>query len=477
MAEISFGGLATGLPTEDLVESLMAIERRPLDRLEADKEYETNRLKAYEQFNDLLGDLRSAAGDLNLTSEVQTTGVRLSSDEDISAQSSGAAVGSYDIAVAQLAQVQKTVTNGFSSKEDDIFSAGTMTIGTTEMTIEEASSLEDLASAINSIADETGVNATIINDGNDTENYHLVLSGQDASTSFSVSHTLTDANGDSVDLTTNDVRTAQQAIAYVDGIEILSNTNTLTGVIAGVTINLNQESEILSPASGDDPAEYKTTTLNVEADTEALSEKISTFVSAYNGIMEWIVSGYEEQTDTSSDDSDSDDSSDYLADYLRGDATINDVKRNLQSILTDAVGGSGSLQILSEVGITTNQDGTLNLNSGTLNTALETKFEDVVSLLAGDDLNDGVMKKFNAYLLDATSTTNGMYAEKQERYDNAVDRLDAQISQKEALMDKIETRIRAQFNAMELLVSELNSQSDYLTQQMEMLANLSSGDN
>ena len=35
MAEISFGGLATGLPTEDLVKSLMAIERRPIDRLEA----------------------------------------------------------------------------------------------------------------------------------------------------------------------------------------------------------------------------------------------------------------------------------------------------------------------------------------------------------------------------------------------------------------------------------------------------------
>ncbi len=38
MAEISFGGLATGLPTEDLVKSLMAIERRPIDRLEADKD-------------------------------------------------------------------------------------------------------------------------------------------------------------------------------------------------------------------------------------------------------------------------------------------------------------------------------------------------------------------------------------------------------------------------------------------------------
>ena len=89
MAEISFGGLATGLPTEDLVDSLMAIERRPIDRLEADKEYESQRLKAYGQFNTRLDDLRSAVGNLNITSEVQTTSVRLSSEESISASSNG----------------------------------------------------------------------------------------------------------------------------------------------------------------------------------------------------------------------------------------------------------------------------------------------------------------------------------------------------------------------------------------------------
>ena len=70
MADITFGGLATGLPTEDLVTSLMEIERRPIDRLEADKEYETLRLQAYGQFNTRLDDLRSAAS--SLTSPVKS---------------------------------------------------------------------------------------------------------------------------------------------------------------------------------------------------------------------------------------------------------------------------------------------------------------------------------------------------------------------------------------------------------------------
>ena len=472
MADISFGGLATGLPTEDLVNSLMAIERRPLDRLEADKEYETIRLQAYEQFDAKLEDLRSAAGNLNITSDVQTTSVRLSNEDTISASSNGAREGSYDVAVAQLAQVQKTVTSGYSSDTESIFGTGTFAIGDVGIEINDTNnSIQGLMEAVNSISEQTGVSASLINDGSDTDNYHLVFTGNDASTTFSLSYDLKDAEEKAIVITATDVRTAQQAIAYVDGIEVVSNTNTLTGVIAGVTINLNEESEVLTPADGATPAVYKTTTLNVEADTESLKEKISTFVTSYNEVMDWISSGYQEIIETAEDDPDSDEET-TLSDYLRGDATINDIKRSLQSMLSDSVGSSGSLQILSEIGISTQADGTLHINNGKLDQTLDQQFDDVVKLLAGESNNDGVMKKFNSYLVQTTSATEGMYADKRDRYDNMMRRLDTQIAQKEPLIAKIEERIRAEFNAMELLVSNLNAQSDYLTQQFDMMANM-----
>lgn len=475
MADISFGGLATGLPTEDLVTSLMAIERRPLDRLEADKEYETIRLQAYEQFDAKLEDLRSAAGDLNITSDVQTTGVRLSSEDSISATSSGAREGSYDVAVAQLAQVQKTVSTGYSSETDSVFGTGAFAIDNIAIVIDESNnSLQGIMEAINNTSEKTGVSASIINDGSDSDNYHLVLTGKDASTNFSLSIALDDADNNPIDFLASNVRTAQQAIAYVDGIEVVSNTNSLSGVIAGVTINLNDESEIITPAANGNPAVYETTTLNVEADTESLKEKISTFVTSYNAVMDWISSGYEAIIETADETSDSADDSEEqsLSDYLRGDATINDIKRSLQSVLSDSVGSSGSLQILSEIGISTQSDGTLHINNGKLDATLDTKFDDVVKLLAGESGNEGVMKKFNSYLVQTTSATEGMYADKRDRYDSAIRRLDIQISQKEPLIAKIEERIRAQFNAMELLVSNMNAQSDYLTQQMDMLSNM-----
>lgn len=477
MAEISFGGLATGLPTDDLVSGLMAIERRPLDRLEADKEYESIRLKAYGQFSAKLDDLRSAVGNLNISSEVQTTSVRLSSEDSVTASSNGATIGSYDIAVAQLAQVQKTVTDGYDSDSASILGTGTLSINDQVIEIDSSNnSLQGLMASINALSEETGVSASIINDGSNSANYHLVFTGKDASTSFSVTSDLSDAESNPIAFATSLVHSAQQAVAYVDGIEVVSNTNTLTGVIAGLTINLNKESEILTPAAGEIPAVYQTSTLNVEADTDTLKEKISTFVSSYNAAMEWIVSGYEtiiETPETSAETlTDTNEEEESLSDYLRGDATINGIKYKLQSILSDSVGSSGSLQILSEIGISTQSDGTLFVNDSQLDSALESKFDDVTKLLAGDGDIDGVMKKFNTYLLDTTSVTQGMYANKQDRYDSAVRYLDLQIAQKEPLIAKIEARLRSQFNAMELLVSNLNSQGDYLTQQMDMLSNM-----
>jgi flagellar hook-associated protein 2 len=45
----------------------------------------------------------------------------------------------------------------------------------------------------------------------------------------------------------------------------------------------------------------------------------------------------------------------------------------------------------------------------------------------------------------------------------------------EMLAAKREETMRAQFNSLELLVSEMNAQSDYITQQMDMLSNMVTG--
>lgn len=211
----------------------------------------------------------------------------------------------------------------------------------------------------------------------------------------------------------------------------------------------------------------------VTADTSALKEKITGFVDAYNGVMKWIAAGYDRFGGAALVASDDDDStSENLSDVLRGDSRVNSVKRQLQSILGSPVENGGPLQTLSQLGIATNRDGTLNLNSSKLDEQLENNFSAFTPLLAGNNNVDGVMKNFNAALLKLTASREGIYATSQSRYDTTVRRIDADIVRMEMLMDKKEESLRARFGAMELLVSSMNSQSTFLTQQMDLMSNM-----
>ncbi|MBW2185936.1 MAG: flagellar filament capping protein FliD [Deltaproteobacteria bacterium] len=472
MAEITFGGLATGLPTDDIVDSLMALERRPLDRLETQKETEATRLKAYKQLDSRLDDLREAVADMNITSEVRTSSIKLSSEDAFTASSDGAVSGSYDVAVVQLAQVQKSVGDAVNSQTDSIFGTGTFTIGDTIITIGDSNnSLLGLSEAINALSETTGVQASIINDGSGTDAYHLVLTGKDATTTFAVTSDFKDAGGVAIPFSVPETRTAQQAMAIVDGIEVVSDSNTLTGVIPGVTLHLNDVSEITSAEC--DTVEYATTLMTVEPDTDTLKEKINTFVSSYNAVMDWISTGYGEfGASAPTAEAIEDGEEDILSDVLRGDSTVNGVKRQLQNLLSTSVDTSGSLKVLIQLGISTERDGSIALNETKLDTALESDFAGVVSLLAGEDDVDGVMKNFNTTLLQLTGAASGMYAQKEDRYDSAVKRIDDQLLRMEPLMEKKEATLRSRFSAMELLVSGMNSQSSFLTQQMDMLNNM-----
>ena len=476
---ITFSGLATGLNTDDIVKEIMALEHAPIDRIESKKASETKRLEAFAQFKTKLDDLKSAVGNLTITSQVRSTKVSLSSEDAFSATTSSGALGSYNISVAQLSQVQKTISAGFSSNTDSILGSGTITVNGTNITVnDDNNSLITLAKSINEQSDTTGVTATIINDGSDSDAYHLVFTGKDANTSFAVSSNLVDASSNPIPITTTDVQSAQQAVVFIDGIKVVSDTNTITDAINGVTLNLNEVSKTSSsgtPEAGVDPWEwadppvYNSTLMNIQSDTETVKEKITTFVTAYNSAIEWINSGYIEFGGTSTVPTSTEDEDPILGSLLRGDSTISSVKRQLQSTLTHAIKNDGKFTILAELGISTNVNGTLKQDNNKLDAALENNFDDVVYLLSGQDEVDGVMKDFNSLLLNLTSTTQGMYALQKKTYDQSIGRFDNQIDQMELRMTKREANLRAQFTAMESLVSSLNAQGDFLTQTINAL--------
>ena len=454
---IQFGGLATGLDTSSIIDQLMNIERQPLTRLEADKTWLNNRLKAFTELDTRLKAFSDSIKDLNYRDTLLKRSTTLGSEEFFTASASLDAMpgASYEVEVVSLARVQKSVSGGVASSSAPLFGTGSLslTVGGDTHTIdigEGENSLTGVMEAIN--AADVGVRAAIINDGTvnpdgSSTPFRMVLTGETVAKEFSLDASgLT--GGASLDLGTP-VQQATRAHVRVDNIDIYSDTNTLTEAIPGMTLDLRK-------------AEAGTTTsLAVNVDKAAIKEAIEEFATGYNKVVSFI-------TSQSVIDGEG-------GGVLGGDSGINAIKRRLQTMLTQPVENSGTLRALSQLGFETQKDGTLQVNEKTLGAAIDENLDSVVSLLAGEDGVEGVATRFKNYLFDLTSSATGMLQGRRESINSNLKRIDTKIDASQARLEQRQKTLEAQFSAMETLVSNLNAQSSYLTQQMTALTNMMSG--
>lgn len=440
---VSLGGLATGLDTNSLISQLMAAEQQPLLDLQAKEADYQNRLSAVSSFNDkltaLLGQFQSIDTSTGFLSHKATT----SSSQFLSATASSDAVaGNYQVKTIQLAQVEKDVSDsglGYTDQSASSFGTGTLALtvnGTsTNITIDSSNnSLSGMVSAINAAG--TGVTATTIYDGSE---YRMVLTGD----SVSDQNIQLDATGLTGGTYTNPtfsqppVQTAQQAQISVDSITINSDSNTITSAIPGVTLNLT---------SADGGA--TTTQVDVINDTDAIKGKVNSLVSAYNSVISFISKNTGK------------------GGTLEGDSTLRAVKSRLQSLLVTSVGSGGAFSTLSQIGLETQRDGTLSVNSTTLDSALQSNLTDVTNMLDGSNGSAGIASQFETYLSGITDSTNGILATRKESTNSITKSLDQDISRTQDYLDQKEKELKAQFSSMETLVSSMNSESSYLSQQI-----------
>jgi flagellar hook-associated protein 2 len=440
MSTINFGGLASGLDTDSIVEALMDIERKPLDRLESDQEYYNSRQDAFDGLDTKLKTLLDKFEDIDTSNEVRAYSATAASDEYFSVSASGSALpGSYNIEVQSLARQQKDASDGsYASRSDANFTSGTLTLGTTDILIDNDSldSLVDKINAANTGDNATGVAASIIQDGS---GYRLVLTGEDAASAFSATVSGgTTANGyDPLSFSTT--QTNSLASIVVDGITVTSGSNTFEDAIPGVDVTVNKA----HPAAGD------TTVMTVDEDVDAVKTKIKDMVTAYNGVINYIA-----------DQSDSD---------WGSDSGMMAVKRNLQKMLTSQVATGGGLTTLSQLGLETQRDGTLSIDNTVLEEAISTNMNDLDKLLAGVDGIDGISSTFKDYLDMATDRADGLSATRQVSTDRTLKTIESNIAKMEERLEKREELLRSQFDAMELMISNLNSTGSYLTQQLSLL--------
>jgi len=174
------------------------------------------------------------------------------------------------------------------------------------------------------------------------------------------------------------------ASIIVDGVTTTSAENTLEDVIPGVTLNLIKMDE------------ETTITLNIDRDIDAIMEKISTFVDAYNEVSSYI------QAQQSYDEEDEE-----AGGILFGDGTLSSVRSDLTSTIVQSVWGvSSEFAILGLVGINLDNDGQLSIDDDKLQGYLKTNFNDVKNLFAANgSANAGTLE----YVTHSSDTNSGEY--------------------------------------------------------------------
>src|SRR3954454_23093051 len=146
---ISFGGLASGLDTNTIVDQLMAIERQPQNRLKLKQGQIDARKSALGDVMSRLKNLRLAAQDLKSTTLwLDTQSVDVNDTTKIAAtRTGGAGTGGYQVTVTQLASASQ---HWYSYPATAPATDQTLTIAGHDITIFAGSDITAAANTINS---------------------------------------------------------------------------------------------------------------------------------------------------------------------------------------------------------------------------------------------------------------------------------------------------------------------------------------
>ena len=134
---------------------------------------------------------------------------------------------------------------------------------------------------------------------------------------------------------------------------------------------------------------------------------------------------------------------------------------------------TGSYNSLASLGITTNKDGTLTLDTAKLNKALNSDFGAVSNVFAA---SDGVAARLSTFV-DAQLTSTASIATRNKTLTAQQKQITDDQADLQRRAQQLTARYQAQFTAMDSLLASMQQTSSYLTQQLAGLANLTNNSN
>ena len=297
-----------------------------------------------------------------------------------------------------------------------------------------------IAAAINTA--NLGISAQLVSTGNAETPYKIMINGTSGATNeFSLTSLTTGGAAVTGVNFTSKLQSAENAELNVNGMAITSSTNRITDAIAGTTL------ELFSTTTG-------AANLDFSRDTSSVKTKIQALVTAFNDAnsMLTVVS----------------DPKSTVAEYgasLVGNNIVSTIRSQMRSMITtDSTSPSGGLAAFRDLGLSINRSGTLELNAAKLDSAMLTKFDNVVTLLTSNQeklsatsaLPAGAageaVKKLTS-LLDATGAITSQSTNLTKKITDYQKELTALDTKMTALL----TRYNKQFASMETIVGQSKS--------------------
>ena len=371
---------------------------------------------------------------------------------------------SRSISVGRLASAQSARTTTAVTDRSAVIGSGTFTLtfgqatysadgksmtgfssgASTALTIDVTSaSLDDIATAIN--AQKTGVSATIITDGQGGS--YLSLKGQ---TGTDQAFTLTATNDPSGNLAqfnvdpsatgTSLTGSALNAQLTVDGIQVERASNTISDLVDGVKLQLNQVSASAITLSSTPPS-------------AALKQAVTDFVDTYNETVAQVTA----QTDPKTGPLSTDSAARALLSSLRGLSTVS---------LSYGV-AAGSPNSLAAIGVRTNRDGTLQIDTAALDKAMTDSPDAVEAMFAYSSTGiNGLSAKLDKIVTSATSVIYGLGASITS-YTAAQSAIEKQKAALTDQSDQMTQRLTQQFASMNSKINAYKSTQTFLDNQIK----------
>lgn len=412
-------GLGQGIDVQQFVTLAVAGDQANITNLQNEQTTFNSQTTALQKITADLNSLQTAAFALNDPLGALDAQLATSSNTSVvgATSSSTAASGNHTVTVSNLATTSSYYTDPVASSSTPL-SAGSFTIqvgsnAPVTITVDNSNNtLDGLAASIN--GQNNGVTASVISDANGAR---LALVSNTSGQPGDLTVTANTTN-----LNFHKAVNGVNASLTVDGVPISSTTNSVSGVINGVTLSLT------APAPG------SPVTISINPDTSQAVTAINNFVSAYNTAITDINAQFAVNPDGSANGP------------LEADSSLQQAQQSLLSAIAYA-STNGTVSNLASIGVNLNDDGTLSVDSGTLNAALTSNFSDVQNFL--QSASTGFANNLNNTITSLIEPSVGLLSLDSSGIAQSSQDLSAQISDLQAALAVKEqnlTTIYAQVN-------------------------------